>query len=67
MYIISKIKQLRKIKKSEPRKFWNFLNGSKKSSVEVTTENCFEYFSAMNSSGDHDHGTETIFDINAGN
>ena len=54
---------MRKIKKSEPRKFWKFLNGNKKSLTEVTVEDCFEHFSAMNSS-DYDHGPERNFDTN---
>ena len=64
---MSKIKQLRKIKKSKPHKFWIFLNGNKKYSAEVTVENCFEYFKTMNSSGDHENVPETNFDINAEN
>ena len=56
-----------KLKKSEPRKFWNFLNGNKKSSSEVTAENCFEYFKTMNSFGDHENVQEINFETNADN
>ena len=62
-YKLSNIKQMRKIKKSEPRKFWKFLNGNKKLPTEVTVEDCFEHFSAMNSS-DYDRGPERNFDTN---
>ena len=55
------------MKKSHPRNFWKFFNRNKKSSADVTVENCFEYFRSMNSSGDHEHIPETNFDINAGN
>ena len=37
---VSKIKQLRKIKRSEPRKF---LHGSKKSAGHVSADKCYEF------------------------
>ena len=44
-----------------------FLNGNKKSTTEITVENCFEYFKTMNCSGDHENVPERNFDINAEN
>ena len=63
LYKMSKIKQICQMKKSHPRKFWKFFNRNKKSSADVTVENCFEYFRSMNSSGDDEHIPETNFDI----
>lgn len=60
----SKIKELRKIKSSEPRKFWKFLNGIKNSSAEVTLESCFEYFRTMNASQNQENIPEANFPEN---
>ena len=52
LFKLSKIKQLRKIKTPEPRKFWKFLNGNKKSSSNIPVEKCFDFFKNTNSCQD---------------
>ena len=50
LFKLSKIEQLRKIKTSEPRKFWKFLNGNKKNTSNIPVEKCFYFFKDINSS-----------------
>ena len=42
LFKLSKIEQLRKIKTSDPRKFWIFLNGNEKNTSNISVEKCFE-------------------------
>ena len=49
LYKLSKLKQFRKLKKSDPRKFWKFLDGKKKqTSTGVSAEACYEYHKTEN-------------------
>ena len=44
-YKNTKIKELRKLKRAEPRKFWKFLNDNKKSEINLILDKAHEYFS----------------------
>ena len=46
-YKTKKIKELRKLKTADPRKFWKFLNGNKRSDINLTLDNAHEYFSKI--------------------
>ena len=48
LYKLSKLKQFRKLKKSDPRKFWKFLNGKMQTSTGVSAEACYEYYKTEN-------------------
>ena len=58
-YKNAKIAELRKIKKAEPRKFWRFLNGTRKCEIKLELDKAHDYFSKIN----HCQETETS-DIN---
>ena len=42
-YKNSKLKELRKLKRAEPRKFWKFLNGNKRSKIYLELEKAYEH------------------------
>ena len=54
LFKLSKIKQLRKIKTAEPRKFWKFLNGNKKAQAIFQSKKCFDFFKNINSCQDEE-------------
>ena len=47
-YKNSKIKELWKLKRAEPRKFWKFLNGNKRSKINLELDKAYEHFSKIN-------------------
>ena len=59
-YKNSKIKELRNIKTSNPRKYWKFLNENKKPKTNLSVDMAYEYFSNINLSADI-NDTDTNF------
>ena len=49
----SKIKKMQKIKSSNPRKFWKFLNQNKKPLVNLRIDDAYEHFKNINYSEDN--------------
>ena len=47
-YKNSKIKELRKLKRAESRKFWKFLNGNERSKINLELDKAYEHFSKIN-------------------
>ena len=47
-YKNSKIKELLKLKKDEPRKFWKFLYGNKRPKINLELDKAYEHFSKVN-------------------
>ena len=62
---MSKIEQLRKIKTSEPRKFWKFLNGNQKNTSNISVAKCFEFFKDINRSKDEENIGQNVPENNA--
>ena len=52
-YKNEKIKAIRKLKKSDPRKYWKFLNGNKQSEINLTLDKAHEYFSKVSNNDEH--------------
>ena len=54
------IRELRKIKKSEPKKYWKFLNGNKNTQAGASLGDLFEHFRDVNSSADADESNDFL-------
>lgn len=61
-YKNSKIKELRNIKTSNPKKFWKYLNGKKKDDVNITVSDAYEHFKTVNCAQDT-NDPENNYDI----
>ena len=55
------------MKTSDPRKFWKFLNGNKKSSSNIPVEKYFEFFKNTNSCQDDEDVSQNFVEINGTN